>query len=660
MKKNITIFLLLFFTLGCITYAFQSSSNYKGVDLSYFKAIPVQHEGRIKPLDSVARSSLLSIKENQSVSREGQHLSPIEWLALLTMNTKECSYYPCFRIDHPNIISLIKGNSNKKYFSFKELEPYIETINTEAKKISEIEDKEQDSYQKALLQIWEKAILFSRLSHSIFVAGADDPAKEIDFFEEGVKTLSPLLKKEHLLPNNFSENSFEKALSNLTQNDKTLLEWFVKRYQFIDSSAPFQILYPIESVKKIDPKGQINQDHTGNTNNEWISIGEGLLQHLFESKKHPSTTPLIKMIHAFREKDNTLFKTSVEKHLDLLYQNESPTILEPPITQKSSLESLKLLKYKIQLELFFNAFQPFYLSILLYLTSSLLFMLSCIKWKKNVKFLSYQFLALAFTLHSIGIISRMIIEGRPPVTNLYSSALFVGWGSVLLGCIIEYLFKNGIISSICSIIGALTLIIAHHLSISGGGDTIEAMRAVLNSNFWLSTHVVTITLGYASSFLAGFIAYAYTIRKLFPKPIEKNTTKSIFQIVYGIICFSTLFSFVGTILGGIWADQSWGRFWGWDPKENGALMIVLWNAIILHARWGRVFKKDTILLLVIFGNVITSFSWFGVNMLGVGLHSYGFIESAFFWLINFMLSQIIVIVISLLKTIKFRKIKGTH
>ena len=112
--------------------------------------------------------------------------------------------------------------------------------------------------------------------------------------------------------------------------------------------------------------------------------------------------------------------------------------------------------------------------------------------------------------------------------------------------------------------------------------------------------------------------------------------KALAKMVYGIVCFATLFSFVGTVLGGIWADQSWGRFWGWDPKENGALLIVLWNAIILHARWGGLMRERGIMNLAVFGNIVTSFSWFGVNMLGIGLHSYGFMDAAFKWLMIFI------------------------
>ena len=186
---------------------------------------------------------------------------------------------------------------------------------------------------------------------------------------------------------------------------------------------------------------------------------------------------------------------------------------------------------------------------------------------------------------------------------------------------------------------------AHHLA--GDGDTMEMMRAVLDSNFWLATHVTTITIGYSGTFLAGAIAIAWAIRKQFAKRMDAETTKSLSGMVYGIVAFSLFFSFVGTVLGGIWADQSWGRFWGWDPKENGALLIVLWNAIILHARWGGYARERGIMTMAIFGNVITSLSWFGVNMLGVGLHSYGFMDKAFWALAGFIGSQLVLMALAM-------------
>jgi ABC-type transport system involved in cytochrome c biogenesis permease subunit len=198
--------------------------------------------------------------------------------------------------------------------------------------------------------------------------------------------------------------------------------------------------------------------------------------------------------------------------------------------------------------------------------------------------------------------------------------------------------------------------IAHHLSLSG--DTMEMMRAVLDTNFWLATHVVVVTLGYASTFVAGMLAILYIVLGIFTPNLARpagavaapdakaksgDLGKSLARMVYGIVCFATLFSFVGTVLGGIWADQSWGRFWGWDPKENGALIIVLWNALILHARWGGLVKDRGLMNLAIGGNIVTAWSWFGVNMLGIGLHAYGFMDAAFWWLMLFNISQLLLI-----------------
>jgi ABC-type transport system involved in cytochrome c biogenesis permease subunit len=205
--------------------------------------------------------------------------------------------------------------------------------------------------------------------------------------------------------------------------------------------------------------------------------------------------------------------------------------------------------------------------------------------------------------------------------------------------LLERFWKNGIGLIASSSAGFLTLIIAHNLAQSG--DTMEMMRAVLDTNFWLATHVVVVTLGYSATFVAGLLAVLYVLLGCFTKTLTKESAQGLSKMVYGIICFAALFSFIGTVLGGIWADQSWGRFWGWDAKENGALMIVLWNAIFLHARWGGIARERGLMALAICGNIITAWSWFGVNMLGIGLHAYGFMSAAFNWLMFFVATQLV-------------------
>ena len=142
--------------------------------------------------------------------------------------------------------------------------------------------------------------------------------------------------------------------------------------------------------------------------------------------------------------------------------------------------------------------------------------------------------------------------------------------------------------------------------------------------------------------------------------LTRETAQTLTRMVYGIICFATLFSFVGTVLGGIWADQSWGRFWGWDPKENGALLIVLWCALILHARWSGLIRQRGLMAMAVFGNAVTAFSWFGVNMLGVGLHTYGFMDKAFPWLVAFVIAQGVLIILTRLPARIWRSFRNAE
>lgn len=289
-------------------------------------------------------------------------------------------------------------------------------------------------------------------------------------------------------------------------------------------------------------------------------------------------------------------------------------------------------------EVFFNHFSPFYHCIVVYL---FVFLISCFAWvtaPATLNKTAFWLCILTLLVHTWALGSRMYIQGRPPVTNLYSSAIFIGWGCVL-GCImLEGIYKNGIGNIVGSITGSLTLLIAQHLSAEG--DTLEMMQAVLDTNFWLATHVTCVTLGYTATFVAGFLGIVYVMMGLITNTLTPERDKSLTQMTYGVVCFAMLFSFVGTVLGGIWADQSWGRFWGWDPKENGALLIVIWNAVILHARWGGMAKNRGIALLSIAGNMITGWSWFGTNQLGVGLHAYGFNDQLAWGLTAFWISQL--------------------
>ena len=548
-----------------------------GLHLRAFGRLPVLLNGRIKPLDTVARNSLLIIQGKQTLESKGQRITPIAWLAELMFEPQKAEARKVFVIRDPETLAALGWNAQGGWFySFEELFPHLESVENQAALANQVDAPLRSAFQRNIIKLYEHVVLYYQLENSLETAGTVDFQAQINQLQRDIRP-SPI-------PMNTGISS--EAL---------------QRYASLEQTGYF---FPIPPS---GPQGEMR---------DWSKMGGSLLAFLSTGKMPVAVSDYAAMATAYTAGDTTNFNADVDSYSQWLGTHFPGRVREA------------------NLEVIFNSLQPFYHSMVVYVLVFILACLSWLVWPRTLGRYAFLLLLLAFAMHSAGLIFRMVLEGRPPVTNLYSSAVFIGWGACLLGLLLERFFRNGIGSATASMIGFITLLIAHHLSMDG--DTMEMMRAVLDTNGWLATHVVCVTLGYASTFLAGFLALTYIVRGLFTPTLETGTARSLSRMVYGIVCFATLFSFVGTILGGIWADQSWGRFWGWDPKENGALLIVLWNAVILHARWGGLVRERGLMVMAVFGNIVTSWSWFGVNMLGIGLHSYGFMDSAFPWLIGFL------------------------
>jgi ABC-type transport system involved in cytochrome c biogenesis permease subunit len=309
----------------------------------------------------------------------------------------------------------------------------------------------------------------------------------------------------------------------------------------------------------------------------------------------------------------------------LAYQADKPADFNKELAayQQKLEASMPTETHKAAFEAWFNDFAPFYQCTLLYVC---VFVLVCLSWigvfSKPLSWSALVLTGVTLVVHTGALIARMYMMNRwgVVITNLYGTAIYIGWMSVVLGFIVELIFRNSIGTFVASVAGFTTMIIAQYLAM--GEDTMEMMRAVLDTNFWLATHVTAVNTGYAGTIFAGLLGAVFVLWGAFTPWQNKSGVKMLGDILYGVLCFATLFSFTGTVLGGIWADQSWGRFWGWDPKENGALLIVVWNALILHARWGGMVKQRGMAVLALMGNILVIWSWWGVNMLGVGLHAY--------------------------------------
>lgn len=526
-----------------------------------FGSLPVLEGGRVKPLDSVARATLLILRGKQSVATAEGRVEASAWFTDLLLNPAAAAELEVFRIDHPRILSMMGMDAGtRKYFSYGELRPWLGHIQQQARLVN-AEAGQRDPYERAILSLFNNLVLYQQYSFSLV---PDGHGGSVEGFYAGIVgggAGGPMARR--------------------------LVEGL--------GQTPLHLLY---------------------TQGDWYTLGAALEAGV-EPAQGEMLVTLGRLADMRRAGEAAAFGETVEQ---LLAQQDA--------LQHSELGA----------ELYYNRAGIFVVAMSLYVLMGLSVLVA---WQFQIGWLlrtTVWILGLSFLLHSYGLGMRVYITGYAPVTNLYSSAVFTGWVAVGLSLVMEIIQRKGIGVLAAATIGFLTLVVAHHLADSG--DTMEKMRAVLNSNFWLATHVITIIMGYGATFLAGFLGIIYIFYGWFSRKMDTELSKSFHRMLYGAVAFALLFNFVGTVLGGIWADQSWGRFWGWDPKENGALMIVLWTTLILHALRGGMIRTRGLVHLCIVGNIITAWSWFGTNMLGVGLHSYGFMDSAFFWLLMFWLSQL--------------------
>jgi len=582
-----------------------ANKSHDGIDFGSFGKIPVLVGGRVKPLDTVARNSLLIIRTKETLRLDdGRQISAIKWLADTLFNAPVADQYPAFVIQNADVLGLFGWQqSDRKCFSFAQLTPFLKQIDEQGEQAEKLQAVERSAYQNAILNLRNALVLYQRLKNSVQPEGAEDFAAELQAFRQAVPEAARAAR----------------AKQTGATFDQAQLDRIAEAMQSYERLADMAYLLAVPP-----PSGS----------GDWRSVGQAIMQSIAAPGIDPIAKLYASLGDAYRTGNSAVFDQTVDRLTDGIAQ------LQPTGMKRARYES------------FFNAVDPFTHSMTLYVLAFLLACISWLAWQRPLNRAAFYLLLLAIALHTFGLVSRMYLQERPPVTNLYSSAIFIGWGAVIVALILERIFRDGIGAACAGAIGFITLIIAHHLA--GNGDTLEMLQAVLDTNIWLATHVVAITTGYSAMFLAGMLAIIYIIRGVFTRSLKKGTADSLARMTYGVVCFATLFSFVGTVLGGIWADQSWGRFWGWDPKENGAVLIVLWCAIILHARWGGFIRQRGLMIMAIFGNVVTSFSWFGVNMLGVGLHSYGFMQKAFPWLVGFMISQLALMAVAAMPFEKWR------
>jgi ABC-type transport system involved in cytochrome c biogenesis permease subunit len=563
--------------------------------------IPIQNAGRIKPFDSFARFTLLSCYHKSKID----DLSASQWMAQLLLDPMAAYDVRCFRIKNEDLIDdlgLKKKGAGPYVYSFNELRTTIDAQRSRAQTIQQRDKKHRTLVEEQLGKLYSAVYNYFSISRSLtcltpeFIINNEQLAKELDL---------PLGKPFSFFQIHKKWDQFTKAVENLkTTFDRS------NPYHL----AIFDLVSRIRDIQQRDSAVAtftIIPPDTDPIHKEWLTPWAALdPQHELSTKQLKLLTELEATITALSTREEETALTHKETYLENSHE-ETTTLANR--------------------EVFYNKFDAFTRSIAFYILGFLLLALSWLFAGKTLRWASWGVVLTGCLFHGGGLLLRMIIRGRPaPVTTIYESIIFVGFICVLLGLIIEFRRRDGLGLLISTVPGMILHFVGFKYAMEG--DTMGRLVAVLDSNFWLSTHVVSITIGYGAAAVAGLTANAYLFVRLF-KPNNKDLIKSISKNFIGVTLLALLFCITGTILGGIWGDESWGRFWGWDPKENGALLLCLWLLIVLHGKWGKQLKELGVATMLALTNIAVLLAWFGVNLLSVGLHSYGFTEGAAFYLL---------------------------
>jgi len=311
----------------------------------------------------------------------------------------------------------------------------------------------------------------------------------------------------------------------------------------------------------------------------------------------------------------------------------------------------------LDVEVHYNRAKPFRTAWLLYLLGFLTLLASFPLASRPASWAGMGLVIGAFLMHAYGMFLRVIISGHPPVTNMYESVIWVAWGAMLFALVFEAIYKARYFAICASALAVLCLILADNVPILNG--SIEPLVPVLRDNMWLTVHVLTITLGYAAFTLAMGLGHL-NLGLYFFAPAKASLFKSLSLFLYRALQVGTLFLAIGTALGGIWASYSWGRFWGWDPKETWAFIALLGYLAILHGRLIGWIKDFGMAVGAIVGYLGVLMAWYGVNfVLGTGLHSYGFGSGGYAYVGGFVAFELLVIVAAVLRRRHERAKVGT-
>ncbi|MEC8941789.1 MAG: cytochrome c biogenesis protein CcsA, partial [Verrucomicrobiota bacterium] len=648
--------------------------------------IPVQDGGRVKPFETRAGFLMLKLhgarKMKIKSGEEKISIGPTEWLLDILFRPELAMKMPTFRLDDSDLLKEVGMDvkNRRDRYSYVDLEPYLQEIGKKAgdiqKQVQE-ETRKNPDYKFPRNQTDPRALARKIMEYQGMLATHDfarygltleegaevangEEMRKVSYWVKLMPVLGEMLRQEGLAEEGQIPPHVQKLLNEMSfrlGRGEGGIEWLppyeaevvlapggearihsgdtVKTFEIGCEAGEVEVLEGSSSLGRLKeeedasyPGADLMVRNSSGANatikvqgREWMSAGKRLavvsngldLKHweLFSED-----LAALENLYAAAKGKESEFAEKLDDWRDEL------TARATALGEKESKIESEVTYYKRNY--FIRGLVWF---ILAFIVAAISWLAPASGWGKWTYRITWVLGVLGAVYLVAGIIHRCILMGRPPVGNLYDTIPFIAGGGVLVLFLLEAVTRRRIALGAAITVGLLGLFLARAFEGVDAQDHMDPLRAVLRSNFWLSTHVIIITLGYAGGLIAAAMSHVYLYARAFGLDrSDRSLRRFLTRSVYGLVCFTLFFSLVGTVLGGIWANDSWGRFWGWDPKENGAMLIVLWCLIILHARMGGYLKEWGLHIASVLGAIVVAFSWWGVNLLGTGLHSYGFTE----------------------------------
>lgn len=569
--------LLLLFILSC-------SSLIADSPFEQTKDLPVAFQGRFRSLDSAARLWLYDTYHQQQLKKND----------LASFHTKD-----------PSAIDLLW---NLHFFGHTKWDdsPFF-WIHYATEKHSLGLDPKTDRFSFNKLSAAQSNISEKNLSDELTLL-----FKQLQLFTSYEGSLNPLQK------------SFEKFLTDAQQQSTSPKEIS----QQIETRFPFaQRLQAAGNTLKMLPAKF--------SKGEWVSLAA------FKTKNYDPQTNRLVLSNNFTSFSNAHFLALRKAYFDLessVLSQASQDQIQAAVSHfteqyRTAYAALAGTAYKqaqgkslfypsesrLQAETFYYRIPLIEITLCLYLLA--LILLLATRNRQKIGRFTLSIILAGFAIHTAVLILRCYILERPPVSNMFETVVYVPWIAVALGMIFYMTTHSRLILG-AAIFASTALLIL--LRLTQVDSRLENVQAVLDSQYWLIIHVLMIVASYGAFAVCGILGHFYLIDYAFNKgesPSSEKMARGILHTMY----VGVALLIPGTILGGVWAAESWGRFWDWDPKESWAFISACVYLLVIHAYTFRHIRDFGLAIGSVAGLLAISFTWYGVNyVLGTGLHSYGF------------------------------------